>query len=153
MKILELYIGNPWGDGIFKEYNYDGISSKLELFDYSIYPKDSFDIIVININSHNVGFSADTDFSYLEFGMDIIEYYNPKFWLINDDEKGLKDDIIMWGLPYQDINTMRGGKLKQVRIWTNINRWKPKISNIYIKQTYILFEILQQCCQTSIKPI
>ena len=153
MKILELYIGNQWGEGIFREYGYDGISCKLDLFDYSIYPKNSFDIIFININNDSIVFSEDTDFSYLEFGMDIIEYYNPKFWLINDDEKGLKDDIIMWGLPYQDINTMRGGKLKQVRIWTNINRWKPKISNIYIKQTYILFEILQQCCQTSIKPI
>ena len=75
--------------------------------------------------------------------MDIIEYYNPKFWLINDTDKGVKDDIIVWGLPYQDINTMRGGKLKQVRIWTNINKWRPNISNIYIKQTYILLELLQ----------
>ena len=93
MKILELYIGSQWGDGIFKEYGYDGISCKLELFDYSMYPKDSFDIIFININ--NTIFT-ETDFSYVEFGMDIIEYYNPKFWIINDDEKGLKDDIIMW---------------------------------------------------------
>ena len=143
MKILELYIGNQWGDGIFKEYGYDGISSRLELFDYSIYPKNSFDIIFININNDSIVFSADTDFSYLEFGLDIIEYYNPKFWLINDTDKDVKDDIIVWGLPYQDINTMRGGKLKQVRIWTNINKWRPNISNIYIKQTYILLELLQ----------
>ena len=151
MKILELYIGNQWGHLLFKEYGFDGISSKLELFDYSIYPKDSFDIIFININRIIYSFSADTDFSYLEFGLDMIEYYNPKFWLINDTDKEVRDDIIVWGLPYQDINTMRGGKLKQVRIWTNINRWKPKISNIYIKQTYILFQILQQCCQRSMK--
>jgi hypothetical protein len=141
MKILELYIGSSWGIGLFKEYGYDGISCQLELFDYSIYPRDNFDIIFININ--NVLFSADTDSTYLEFGMDIIEYYNPKFWIINDTDEGVKDDIIMWGLPYKDINTMRGGKLKQVRIWTNINKWRPNISNIYIKQTYILLELLQ----------
>ena len=84
MKILELYIGNQWGEGIFKEYGYDGMSCKIELFDYSIYPRDNFDIIFININSTNGGFSEDIDFGYLEFGLDMIEYYNPKFWLINE---------------------------------------------------------------------
>ena len=143
MKILELYIGNSWGMGLFKEYGYDGISCKLELFDYSIYPRDNFDIIFININKNSLSFSADTDFTYLEFGMDVIEYYNPKFWIINDTDKGIKDDIIVWGLPYKDINTLRGGRLKKIRIWTNIDKWRPKISNIYIKQTYILLELLQ----------
>ena len=143
MKILELYIGSQWGEGIFKEYGYDGISCKLDLFDYSMYPRDNFDIIFININRIISSFSEDTDFSYLEFGLDMIEYYNPKFWVMNDTNEGVKDDIIVWGLPYKDINTMRGGKLKQVRIWTNINKWRPNISNIYIKQTYILLELLQ----------
>ena len=96
---------------------------------------------------------SDTNVSYLRLGLDVIENYDPKHWIINATYNEVKDDIIVWGLPYQDINTMRGGKLKQVRIWTNINRWKPKISNIYIKQTYILFEILQECCQSSMKPI
>ena len=143
MKILELYIGSSWGMELFKEYGYDGISYQLELFDYSIYPRDNFDIIFININKNNLSFSADTDLTYLEFGLDVIEYYNPKFWIINDTDKGVKNDIIMWGLPYKDINTMRGGKLKEMRIWTNINKWRPKASNIYIKQTYILLELLQ----------
>ena len=49
----------------------------------------------------------------------------------------------MWGLPYKDIDIMRGGKLKKVRIWTSIDKWKHKTSNIYIKQTYILLELLQ----------
>jgi hypothetical protein len=143
MKILELYIGSTWGVGLFKEYGYEGISCKLELFDYSIYPRDSFDVIFININTHTMVFSADTDFSYLEFGLDVIEYYNPKFWVINDSDKGVKDDIIMWGLPYKDIDLMRGGKFKKVRIWTSIDKWRPKISNIYIQETYILLELLQ----------
>ena len=141
MKILELYIGCKWGEAVFKEYGYDGISCRLELFDYSIYPRDNFNIIFININSTSF---VDTDLSYLEFGMDVIEYYNPKYWIINDTaDKGVKDDIIMWGLPYKDIHTMRGGKLKNVRIWTSIDKWKYKTSNIYIKQTYILLELLQ----------
>ena len=140
MKILELYIGSKWGEDLFKEYGYDGICCRLELFDYSIFPRDNFNIIFININ--NTSF-VDTDISYLEFGLDVIEYYNPKFWIINDTDKGVKDDIIVWGLPYKDIHTMRGGKLRKVRIWTSIDKWRPKISNIYIKQTYILLELLQ----------
>ena len=143
MKILELYLGSSWGEGIFKEYGYDGISCRIDLFDYSIYPRDKFDIIFININNYNVLFSTDTDLSYLEFGLDVIEYYNPKFWIINDTDKDMKHDIIVWGLPYKDIYTMRGGKLNKVRIWTNIDKWRPEITNIYIKQPYILLELLQ----------
>ena len=75
--------------------------------------------------------------------MDVIEYYNPKFWIINNTDERIKDDIIMWGLPYKDIETLRGGKLKNVRIWTNLHKWKYKKSIIYIKETYILLELLQ----------
>ena len=113
------------------------------MFDYSIYPRDNFDIIFTNINRIIYSLSADTDLTYLEFGLDVIEYYNPKFWIINDTDKGVKNDIIMRGLPYKDIHTMRGGKLKKVRIWTNLHKWKYKTSNIYIKETYILLELLQ----------
>ena len=58
----------------------------------------------------------DTDFSHLQFGLDVIEYYNPKFWIINDTDAGVKDDILVWGLPYKGIQIMRGGRLRQVRI-------------------------------------
>ena len=44
---------------------------------------------------------------------------------------------------HKDIDTMRGGKLKKLRIWTNLHKWKYKTGNIYIKQTYILLELLQ----------
>jgi hypothetical protein len=46
-------------------------------------------------------------------------------------------------MPYKDIETIRGGKFKKLRIWTNLHKWKYKTSNIYIKQTYILLELLQ----------
>ena len=143
MRILELYISSSWVDDLFKEYGYEGVSCKLEQFDDSKYPQDAFDVIFININNHSMDFATENDFGYLEYGMNLIEYYNPKFRIINDTDKGVKNDIIMWGLPYKDIYIMRACKLKKVRIWTSIDKWRPDISNIYIKQTYILLELLQ----------
>ena len=58
--------------------------------------------------------------------------------------KGVKDDIMMWGLPFRDIKLMRGGKLKGKRVWTNIHKWNPGSDNIYIKETYILLELLNK---------
>ena len=49
MKVLELYIGDKWC-GDLKGSGVEVISIRLELFDYSIYPKGVFDLIIININ-------------------------------------------------------------------------------------------------------
>ena len=142
MKILELYTGRKWGDSLFNHLGFDGISIELDGFDYLQYPTGSFSVIFININHNPIDYTGETDFSTLDLGLDCIEYYNPSFWILNDTNKGVNDDIAVWGLPYRDIHMMRGGKLQKIRVWTSIYKWRPPISNIYITEKHLLSELL-----------
>jgi hypothetical protein len=144
MRVLELYSGNKWGESVFKEYGIKATSIRMEMFDYSLFPRDVFDMVFININGNSLGLYDDIDVGDMELGLDLIEYYNPKHWLILNGNKKVMDDIMMWGLPYRDIKLMRGGKLKGKRVWTNIHKWDPGLDNIYIKETYILLELLNK---------
>ena len=143
MKVLELYSGNEWGKSVFKEFGFEVISCRLDIFDYSIRPRDGFDIVFININGNHLGLYDDIDLGDLEFALDAVEYYEPKYWIINHTNKKVWDDIMVWGLPYQQIQLMRGGKLIPRRVWTNISKWEPKYNKIYFKETYILLELLE----------
>ena len=142
MKVLELYSGNKWGESVFKEYGIKATSVRIEMFDYSLFPRDVFDMVFININGNSLGLYDDIDVGDMELGLDLIEYYNAKHWLILNGNKKVMDDIMMWGLPYRDIKLMRGGKLQGKRVWTNVHKWNPGLDNIYIKETYILLELL-----------
>ena len=123
MRVLEYYSGNTWGEDVFREFGINVTSVKAEEFDYSLYPRNGFDMVFLNINGNSLGFYDDVELGCMELGLDLIEYYNPKHWLIVNGNKKVMDDIMMWGLPYKDIQIMRGGKLKGKRVWTNINRW------------------------------
>ena len=103
-----------------------------------------FDMVFLNINGNSLGFYDDVELGCMELGLDLIEYFNPKYWLIVNGNKKVMNDIMMWGLPYKDIKVMRGGKLKGKRVWTNIDKWDPGSDNIYIKETYILLELLNK---------
>ena len=50
MRVLELYSGNKWGENVFKEFGIKAISIRMDMFDYSLYPRDGFDMVFININ-------------------------------------------------------------------------------------------------------
>ena len=144
MKVLELYSNVRSGDSLFTELGFDIISCSLSLFHVSIYPRTKFDIIYININNN----TNDLWVEYVEedgllYGLDLLEYYVPKFWVIQHNNRYIQNDICMWGLPYQDVCVMRAGKLEGKRIWTNITRWEPELDKIYIKQNFIISELLQ----------
>ena len=145
MKILELYSNLRTGDCLFKELlDFDIVSCSLFVFHVSMFPKTKFDIIYININNN----TNDLWLDYVEedgllYGLDLLEYYVPKFWVIQHSSKYIQDDICMWGLPYKDVCVMRAGKLEGKRIWTNITRWEPELDKIYIKQNFIISELLQ----------
>ena len=142
MKVLELYNGVKWGKD-FIEFGFDVTSIRLELFDYSIYPRGSFDLIFININKTNLD-SSDDEVVDMEFGLDVITYYDKYNWIVVNTNPKVWDDIITWGLPYQDINVMRGGKLIKHRVFNSIHKWRPNPNKVYIKNTYIILELLQQ---------
>jgi hypothetical protein len=64
--------------------------------------------------------------------LEIIEYFNPEKWFIENPETGLlKDREFMWGLPYVDVDYCRysdWGYKKKTRIWTNVE-YEGKLCN------------------------
>ena len=89
MKVLELYSGSKWGESVFKEYGIKATSIRMEMFDYSLFPRDVFDMVFININGNSLGLYDDIDVGDMELGLDLIEYYNPKHRLIlNGNKRG-----------------------------------------------------------------
>ena len=142
MKVLELYIGDKWC-GDLKGSGVEVISIRLELFDYSIYPKGVFDLVIININKNNIGNNYDEDVMDMEFGLDIITYYDKYYWVVISTNKRVWDNIITWGLPFKDINLMQGDKLYKHRVFNSIDKWDPKGDTIYIKTVFVLLALLQ----------
>ena len=141
MRVLELYSGIEWGKNVFKEFGIGAVCISLDMFDYSLFHKNEFDMVVININGNSLRFYDDV--GDMELGLDAITYYEPKYWMTVCSNKEVWDDIVVWGLPYKDVCVMRCGKLEDKRIWTNISRWEPELDKIYIKQNCIISELLQ----------
>ena len=142
MKVLELYSGYESLSSVFVESGFDIVSSSLESFNMNNYPIEfnCFDIVFVNINDSSLGFREGLDDDCLMVGMDCIEFYNPRFWIILHNGANIQDDVIMWGLPYRVIKSLRGGTKTIIRVWNNIFKWKPR--NTYILQKTILFELL-----------
>lgn len=62
--------------------------------------------------------------------LDIIQYFNPDFYLIENPQTGkLKDQEIMDGIPYYDVDYCQYGKQyrKRTRIWTNITNFEARL--------------------------
>ena len=57
--------------------------------------------------------------------LEILEYFNPERWFIENPQTGLlKDREFMWGLPYVDVDYCMysdWGYKKKTRIWTNVD--------------------------------
>ena len=63
--------------------------------------------------------------------IEIIEYFNPDKWFIENPQTGLlKDREMMWGLPYVDVDYCCYGfsYRKRTRIWTNVE-YQGKLCN------------------------
>ena len=61
--------------------------------------------------------------------LDILEYFEPTYWMIENPQSGLlKDQIEMWGIPFKDIDYCKYGMpyRKRTRIWNNIFNWEPR---------------------------
>ena len=144
MRVLELYSGTKTGDSVFKEFGFEIVSCSLDVLDYVIYPRVSnrFDIIYININNRDLGFIDSVDYDDYLLGLDLIEYYNPRYWVIQNNNIDIRDDLCMWGLPFRDIKVFSGGRLINTRVWNNIFSWNPYPNKTYIKETFILLELL-----------
>ena len=156
MKMLELYCGGESLQSFYTSLGFSVVSCCLDAFSVFDYPRDSykFDIVFIHITDDSLvreEYGEDED---LYLGMDCIEMYDPKYWVILHNGLKVKDDITFWGLPYRDVDLLRGGKISKLRVWNNIFRWCPRPTNIYISYKTILWELLGYMfvTRTHIKP-
>jgi site-specific DNA-cytosine methylase len=61
--------------------------------------------------------------------LDIINYFNPRWWIIENPQSGLlKHQPMMQTLPYKDVDYCKYGMgyRKRTRLWTNIEEWNPR---------------------------
>jgi hypothetical protein len=61
--------------------------------------------------------------------LDIMEYFKPKYWIIERPQAGLSyDQKLMNGIPYNDVDYCKYGMpyKKRTRMWNNIDLWRPK---------------------------
>ena len=105
MRVLELYSGYKSLGNAMRELGFSVVSFNLESFNILDYPIEStrFDIVFVNINNRGLAFVDGVESDCMILGQEYIEYYNPKYFIILDNNIGIEEDIIMWGLPYQVI--------------------------------------------------
>jgi len=145
MRLLELFsgtgsvrkaIGHQYDEvisiDILQKFNPTEVADILK-WDYKKYPRGYFDAIwasppcieysqlkAISRAPRNLQL-AD---SIVKRTIEIIEYFNPDMWFIENPQTGLlKDREFMFGLPYVDIDYCRysnWGYRKRTRIWTNV---------------------------------
>tara|TARA_R110002020_G_scaffold91084_2_gene221459 strand:+ start:1302 stop:1958 length:657 start_codon:yes stop_codon:yes gene_type:complete len=135
----------PFGSG-YKSENH--IQADIMTWDYTIYPKGHFDLITASpscfywspLRKTNYGkelkahpgkiFSEklllqdieDYGIPMVDKVFEIMDYYQPKFWWIENPKLGSMKDYINDLIPYIDVDYCRYGfdYKKPTRIWTNI---------------------------------
>ena len=144
MRVLELYSGNKPLTNFFRSMGFECFSGDLQGFRVSDYPKspNRLDLLFININYNGLGFSEGDDGDDMVYGLELLEYYNPKNWIILNNTMGINEHISMWGIPFKDICFLRGGKILGIRVWSNIFNWNPKPNTIYINPKLLIFELI-----------
>ena len=113
MKLLDL---SGFANETVKDLGFDVIT-KTDFMNwaYKYYPSKYFEVICWNEDS------TDYDVDDIYVVMDILEYFEPKYWIITNPTCGkLKDDLLMYGLPYMDVTC------DKMRVWNNVFKWQPK---------------------------
>ena len=61
--------------------------------------------------------------------LDILEYFEPRYLMIENPQSGLlKEQMLMYGIPFKDIDYCKYGMQyrKRTRIWNNVFTWVPR---------------------------
>ena len=156
MRLLELFCGTKSVSKAVGHYFTEIVSLDIDpkaqpticanilTWDYTIYPRDYF---------HTIWASPPcTEYSHIRFSrpeyprnlpladsivlkvLEIIDYFNPIRWYIENPQTGLlKDREFMDGIPYYDVDYCQyshWGYRKRTRIWTTVLDFKPKVCTL-----------------------
>lgn len=141
MKLLYLHDGNVFVGTMAYNMGFDVISFNIFDFDFEMYPANHFDILWVNLSCEK---SEVLRIDHLQYVFqDVLNYYKLKHWVVEYPDRRVQDDIVVWGVPFTDINYMTCGRLKKIRIYNNVFKWRPEEDTIYILHKTVIKEILE----------
>ena len=141
MKLLYLHDGKHEIDKIAFDVGFDVVSYHIDRFDCNLYPDDQFDILFACLTCK---ISEVLDTENIEYVLDdLLYYFKLKYWIVEFPDKRIHDDICVWGVPFFEIKQMICGRMKKMRIYNNVFKWKPEADYIYITHKQIVKEILE----------
>ena len=146
MRILELFAGTGSVGNVARQMGFDVVSLDRDMaaeiqcdvmdWDFREYETKHFDIIWASppcteySKCKTVGVrDIEGSNKVVERTLDIIEYFEPKYWILENPQTGLlKDQLCMYGLPYEDVDYCKYGMdyRKRTRIWNNVFSWCPR---------------------------
>ena len=146
MRILELFAGTGSVGNVARQMRFDVVSLDRDMaaeiqcdvmdWDFREYETKHFDIIWASppcteySKCKTVGVrDIEGSNRVVERTLDIIEYFEPKYWILENPQTGLlKDQLCMYGLPYEDVDYCKYGMdyRKRTRIWNNVFNWCPR---------------------------
>ena len=145
MKLLELFSGTKSVGKVAEQLGYEVVSLDLKNadinidilnWDYHQYQPKHFDVIWASPPCTEYSIAKSTGVRKIEEAnqivertLNIIEYLNPKYYIIENPQTGLlKKQWFMYGMPYIDIDYCKYGMpyRKRTRLWNNVFNWKPR---------------------------
>ena len=145
MKLLELFSGTGSVGKVAKELGYDVVSLDLKdanintdilNWDYKQFNRNNFQIIWVSPPFVEYSIAKTTGVRKIDYAnsivqktIEIIRYFNPSVWFIENPQTGLlKHQDFMKDFDYFDIDYCKYGfpYRKRARIWTNLASWKPR---------------------------
>ena len=145
MKLLELFSGTKSVGKVAEQLGYEVVSLDLKdadinidilNWDYHQYQPKHFDVIWASPPCTEYSIAKSTGVRKIEEAnqivertLNIIEYLNPKYYIIENPQTGLlKEQWFMYGMPYIDIDYCKYGMpyRKRTRLWNNVFNWKPR---------------------------
>ena len=146
MKLLELFSGTGSVGNVASALGFDVVSVDRDMeatfkcdimdWDYQQYPTKHFDVIWASppCTEYSRALTTrprkiDDANMIVQRTLDILEYFEPRYWMIENPQSGLlKEQMIMYGLPFKDIDYCKYGMpyRKRTRLWNNVFTWNPR---------------------------
>ena len=145
MKLLELFSGTGSVGKVAKDFGFDVVSLDLKnanintdilQWNYKQFNRNDFDIIWASPPCTEYSIAKTTGVRKIDEAnrivlktIEIIEYFKPKVWFIENPQTGLlKKQEFMKDLKFNDVDCCKYGMpyRKRTRLWNNLSNWKPR---------------------------